>query len=540
MIARPGLALPALLLAVLAIHLGWMKSSEPYFSGDETRHVMTGVFVHDAIRDGAIRDPRAYAERYYAQYPCLGLLVWPPGFYIVEGMAMLAFGPYHEVARGLVLAYLTVALVYFFRFVHRTHGETTATVAVMILALSREVFVNSRAVMLEVPTLACALGAMFHFERYIAERRPRDLLLLAIWTVAAGLHRYDAIFLAPYFGIRLVMVGKLSLIRSRSVIVTGAAILAGLAPVYWLAYLTVGQQHALATGSGSNPDVVRHGTERFTYYILSLDFQLGLVTTIAGVVGLWLSIRSDRFRSRPYWALALIVYLCFAALAEQETRHTIYWLPAWCVWAAEAALAPIRKSGRRWWTLAIVAFVVGSAGCWTLRQPVPWVRGYSDAAEFVSSKIDGPGVVIFDGHFDGTFIYALRARDPDRQLWVVRGDKLLYAVRSDPGAGYIEWAKSDEAILTALLELAPEYIIVEDPPLKYELPAQTALRRVLRERKNRFERIDRLPIRNNNIEWMDGAGLLIYRSQFQSETRRTIRIPMLWGGRDLTVELPGR
>ncbi len=541
MTARPGLALPAILAFALAVHLLWMKPSEPHFSGDETRHVMTGVFVRDAILDGGYRSPRAYAERYYAQYPCLGLLVWPQGFHAVEGAAMLAFGPSVATGRGLVLAYLLVAVAYCFWLVRRTHGDTTAAIAVLLVVLSREVFVNSRAVMLEVPTLACALGALFHFELYTADLKRRDLVALALWTIAAGLHRYDAVFLAPLFLLRLAMEGRLRLVVTRPAIVGVSGIVFALAPFYWLAYQTVGQQHALAAGAGSNPDVVRHGWDRITYYLLSLEFQLGAVAAVAGVIGLGLSCRKEnRAKSRTYWALALVVYCCFAALSEQETRHTIYWLPAWCVWAAEAALAPLRRFGRNWWTIAIAAFVVGSAGCWTLRQPVPWVRGYADAAEYVLANTDGPCIVLFDGHFDGTFIHATRVRDLDRRLWIARGDKLLYAVRSDPGAGYVEWTKSEREIVDLLERLAPEFVVVEEPPLKHVLPVQTTLRKVLKDRVDLFERVAGVPIRNNNIEWMDGARLAIYRLRNRPAGPRSLNIPMLWGGRDLSFDLPTR
>ena len=80
-------------------------------------------------------------------------------------------------------------------------------------------------------------------------------------------------------------------------------------------------------------------------------------------------------------------------------------------------LLPLRSNGRRWISYFLIALVVGDAGCWTLRQPVKWVRGYSDAATFVLAHTDGPGIVLFDGHFDGTFIYAVRNQDADRRLW---------------------------------------------------------------------------------------------------------------------------
>ena len=112
-----------------ACQLLWQPASEPFFNGDETRHVMTGVFVRDAILEGGITHPKQYAEQYYAQHPALGLLIWPPGFYAVEGLAMLAFGATFEVGRLLVFAYFVVAAAYLNALVKRTHGPEIAFVS---------------------------------------------------------------------------------------------------------------------------------------------------------------------------------------------------------------------------------------------------------------------------------------------------------------------------------------------------------------------------------------------------------------------------
>ena len=90
---------PAAIFAVLGVaHVFCSPVGEPYKNNDETRQVMTGVFVRDAIRDlpASAADPRGYAVRYYAQYPALGLLVWPPFFHLVEGLAMGAFATLYQ------------------------------------------------------------------------------------------------------------------------------------------------------------------------------------------------------------------------------------------------------------------------------------------------------------------------------------------------------------------------------------------------------------------------------------------------------------
>ena len=99
--SRVGLPL-LVVLCVAGAHAFASPWGEPWKNNDETRHVMTGVFFRDALFDWreSAADPRGYAARYYAQYPALGVLVWPPFFYAVEGGAMATFGTDYGVAHG--------------------------------------------------------------------------------------------------------------------------------------------------------------------------------------------------------------------------------------------------------------------------------------------------------------------------------------------------------------------------------------------------------------------------------------------------------
>src|SRR5262249_10238567 len=137
MTALRRIAVPAALLAVVfAVHLVSYRPSEPFFNNHETRHVMTGVFVRDALGDpGAWSAPRAYAVRYYLQHPALGLLAWPPLFYLVEGLFMLLVGPSFLAARVLVGLFAAWAGVSLYRLVLHTHDRPTAAVALLLFGL---------------------------------------------------------------------------------------------------------------------------------------------------------------------------------------------------------------------------------------------------------------------------------------------------------------------------------------------------------------------------------------------------------------------
>src|SRR5213078_2563735 len=104
---------------------------EPYFNGDETRHVMTGVYFRDLLLDRPVDQFRDYTVRYYAQYPALGLLVWPPFFYFVEGVWMLILGTCFLAGQVLIGLFAAMACVYLFLLADRTHGRRTAVLAAL-------------------------------------------------------------------------------------------------------------------------------------------------------------------------------------------------------------------------------------------------------------------------------------------------------------------------------------------------------------------------------------------------------------------------
>jgi hypothetical protein len=544
----PGrkLLLPALLAVFAGFHLVTAKDTEPFVNGDETRHVVTGVFFRDLILDGGFLHPREYAERYYAQYPALGLLVWPPGFYAAEGVVMLVTGPSYAAARGLVLAYFLLGTTYLFRLVASTHGPATAVVACLVAGFARIVYPDATQVMLEVPTLACVLGCLFHLERFLASTRRRDLVWLGFWTFAAAVHRYDAIFLLPLFGLRLALDRKLGFVLRKDVLVTAGVVALFAAPAYLLAAKEIGDTQASAAGSGTNPAVSTGFLNpwNWLYYPNVVWFQVGRVAAVLAGAGILLSFAPGRHAlSRPYWALALAVYFTFTPFAELEPRHAIYWIPAVAVFAADAALWPARQIRSRAGIVAamlLAGVLIYECAYWTLRQPANWVKGYEPVAVYCLDRCGDNPVILFDGLFDGNFVYQVRSHDPERKAWVLRGDKLLYAVKSDPHAGYVEWANTDEEILKLIEDADPAFVVVEEPFAKYQdkLPGAVKLRQVLAAHPDRFRREEVFPVLNGNQEYLDGVSLVVYRKLHRNPNRPArLGVKMLWQGREVGVEI---
>jgi hypothetical protein len=545
-----------LILAVLAplvlAHALLYQPSEPFYNNDETRHVMTGVFFRDLLVDHPVTDLPDYTVRYYLQYPALGLLVWPPFFYAVEGVFMLAFGTSVATAKVLVILFAALACVYLFLLVARTHDRRTAAVAVLLFGFAPLMYTLSRQVMLEVPTLACALAAIYHGQRYLDRQHRRDLALCAAATVCATLTRFDGAFLVPCFLLLLVGERRLAVLRRREVLLTAGLVLLIVAPVYGLTVRGFGTAHLQAVREGTSDGSTSFlAPGNLLYYPSVIPKQIGWFNVLPALVGLVLALTpARRVRSWPYLALLLATYLTFTPVAELDPRHVLYWVPAFALFTADGvqfigqgvmhllgAIDEVR------WTKYVQAALAGILVLGTVylvsRKPAPYVRGYEEAARYVIEHTDDSPTCLFDSFLNGDFIYQVRRQDPDRRLWVLRGDKLFYGVLSDPHAAYQEWARSADDVLALIYKYDPEFIVIEDPQIYFHMPMPELLRDVLHEHPERFRLETTIPVQNNCLGQYP-IRLEVYRNLYRNDhPDRCLEVEVLGMRRRIQTTLPG-
>ena len=535
---------PSLVLGGLALlHFCFSPVGEPFKNGDETRHVMTGVFVRDAIADwpSSTADPRGYAVRYYMQYPALGLIIWPPFFYLVEGTAMWAFGTGYLVSRLVVYAFAVFGGAYAYRLFRRTHGTPAALTALGVLGLAPLVFASSGYVLLEVPTLALVLASVFHFERYLGEKRARDAVLACLFAALAALTRFDGVLLLPFALLRLGFTNQFGLLLRRPVVIGLLLALLLTAPYYlftWRVY-GAGIRHAATSGTGSRA-TSWFDPRNFYLYPSYLPEQIGWFAAVSAGVGLAYCLWRDRKRSGVYFALLAATYLTFVPLAEPEARHAIYWVPALSLLAVQGVLVLPRGHCRR--EVAARAFLLGCVG-WESIGPLGstgwtglYLCGTDEAAGRVLDQVSGERPVLYDGQLNGAFIYAVRRRDPERRVTVLRADKLLYSVFSDPRGGYEEYAATDGQVVELIHRYDPEFLVVEEPQVFIRTPAGDRLRRVLRERPAEYAFEVAIPLRTND-ENFASTRLLVYRKLRANPQRLPLSaIPVMAIGDTLKVK----
>lgn len=501
-----------ILLGLALAHVLTYTASEPFFNNDETRHVMTGVFMRDLFFDRPWSSPRDYAVHYYSQYPALGILVWPPLFYAVEGLVMAGFGTAVLVAKCLVFLFAALACVYFFLLVRWTHDTRTAATATTLFAFSPLFFSFSRQVMLEVPTLALALAATYHFVRYLDLERQRDIALAALASAAAVLTRSSAMYLLPLFVLLPLLRKQSAVLRRREVWLW--ATIAGLIvlPFYAIAaaYHTNVQ---LATAFGRDGFAPRGlGLRNLVFYPLSLPQQIGWPALFPAGAGVVVAASArHRWKALPYLLTAVVVYFAFSPLAILSPRYVIYWIPALMFFAACALVAFSGLFQARVVGGLATAFVVAATAATALRQTVPFVRGYREAARYVISNTQQSPVSLFDGWLDGNFTYQIRRLDPGRRHAVVRADKVLYSFHLAPHVNPRQFATDEAEVLAILRNHDPEFIVVEEPQLDlHRTTTSDLLRAVLRSNSDEFVREIVIPV-ESNLAAFSGVNLEVYR-----------------------------
>jgi len=535
MLSRSTLYFLAPMTAIVIAHALVDVPSEPYFNNDETRHVMSGVFFRDLYFDAPARQPKEYAVRYYLQYPALGLMVWPPFFYGVEGAWMCVFGTSFSAAKALVGLFGILAGLSFFRLARRTLDPLSTSIALGLLGFAPLIFQFSRQVMLEIPCLALVLTAIFYFERYLDDQRRCDAWSACLLAALAALTRFDGVLLILYFGLRLLMTGNLRLLL-RGPVIGGfllAIILTG--PYYAYTMREYGSTISKTAQEGSSPNATSFfALKNFIYYPSCIPDQVGWFAAIAAGVGILFSFNK---RSGPFLGMLGATYLFFTPIAELDARHAIYWVPALAYFAVMGCRGIARRVAVERLYLPLALIVLGGTVVAGIRQPAFYVFGYEEAAEYVLKNTTETRVCLMDGFLNGDFIYQVRRHDPDRRLWVLRGDKLFYTVLCDPHAGYKEHAKEEQQVLDLIHRFDPELIVVEEPQLYFELPGATLLRQVLHDHPERFQLEKSVPIRTNHFRFA-GARLEIWRNLIRNPNRsEKLEVEMLTIGKSLGADM---
>jgi hypothetical protein len=499
--SRRRFLLLALCLALVAsVLLRRIHKGEFSENVDETVHAASGLYVASFFHDLPLRHPVQYTYRYYAQYPSLGVVMYPPAFYVIEGVAFLVLGPSVVTARLTMMFLALLGLYFWFRLVNELEDEYTAAFSTLLLAVLPSVLQYEKTVMLDIPLMVFCVAASYFWIVYLRRGATRHLYWFATFLCLAFLTKHHAVYLFPWCLITLIVEKKWDRIMNWRAAATAAVCFVIVAPVY---ILQIAMNASLAQnlkGTSAN------ATMQWGYYLSVLPELIGWKALILSLIGiavyLW---RGKRENAVLMLAWIASCYVIFTLIRHKEARYIIYWVPAFAFFAVapftRKALVPwMRMAG-----FAIVSVVVAVYGAQAWSYQRPYVSGYAPLAEQLTQQ-DG-GCVLIDMDLPGNFIFFMRASDPARRFVILR--KALYEVRTVREWGVTEFAHDESDVDRILKSDSVRYVVIEkNMPLHFS--SQTALRDLL-DHSGEYRMVETVPIDTNLPGWGQRS-LILYES----------------------------
>lgn len=488
------------LILVTAVLLRGIRKGEFSENVDETVHASTGLYVASFLHDLPLRHPVQYTYRYYAQYPSLAIVMYPPAFYAVEGVAFLILGPSVVIARLTIILFALFGLYFWFRLVNELEDEYTAALSTVLLAFLPSVLNYEKAVMLDIPLMSSCIAASYFWILYLRRGLSRHLYWFAAFLCLAFLTKHHAIYLLLWCPLTLVALKKWDRILNWRAAAAAAASFVVVAPVYILQIVMNPSIGLNVKGTSTN------GTMDLGYYWTKLPELIGWGALVLSVIGILISFwRLKRENAIVMLAWIASCYIVFTLIRHKEPRYIMYWVPAF----AYFAVAPFtRKTSAPWIRgvgIALVAVVVASYSVRAWNYQRLYVSGYAQLAQDLTKR-EG-GVVLADMDLSGNFIFFMRASDPARHFIILR--KALYDVRILREWGATEFAHSQSEVEEILKSDSVRYVVVENNgPLHFSV--QNDLRELLDD-SGQYKMLETVPIESNMNEWQ-GRSLTLYES----------------------------
>jgi len=465
---------------------------------DAGAHYVSGVMIGQyllSLLNFEFWNPIRFAENYYVRYPKLGIGQWPPGFYVLEGVWTLLFGPSRESVM-LMMALIAIAVLFLgYWTASRLLGRRMAPVALGLLLLSAPVWWFSSRVNLDSLVVVASLAAAFAFARYAETPRRRTS---AVWSAAAAaaiLIKGNALalaFLPPFY---VLIARRFRLLRRADFWAPCVLVAVFCAPWYAFTWdvwtrVNVGQDGSLV---GLYAGLLR---------ALPHSWALVPITAVAGMIMACGKEASSPARRFPNVLAALVAAWMFfhmlTPIGASFRKHilTVAVLLAFSVLFLDRAAAWIaRAKVPRTISAGVLILAMAWAVCpgkfhWAPKPEVMKVvagkiiqdAALRDAAILVSSP----------GAGEGSFIAEMAAREPAPRRYLLRASQLL--ARGDwYDHDYRLLDRTPEAILDELDAIPVAAVVVDHRPAVRIAPHHELLVQTLQQHPERWELVGVFP-----------------------------------------------
>jgi 4-amino-4-deoxy-L-arabinose transferase-like glycosyltransferase len=511
--------------------------------GDMPRYLMNGTFFHDLVRDAPLRAPLEYARHYYARYPALTLGHHPFVPALAQVPAFLLFGISVFSARLTVLCAFVLTLAFWFRLIRDIYDVRTATAASLLFMSTPGMIPLFQVVLSEPFTLCLIVLSVYFMHRYCATQRTRYGVAFCISVVLSAYAKHLAVFLCPVYLILYVSTFGVRRLFRRSTLLAVAASVIAVSP---LVPLTLNYSHwniMLVT------QIVKPGFRtssegflRFARGLWTGSFRLSLPVLVLAAMSVIVAVRRRDRRALLFTVWIVSVYAGLLVVGVRNDRFFVYWIPAFCALAAAIVGIGSRTIWRAIGTIAVIA-VVG----YQIWLDVPFMNaqprsgfrpvgagGYEEAAQYVVANRLGDTVLYSAAIDTGYFVFFVRKHDPNREMIVLRADKILTTSRG----GRLDFERRvnrPEEIQPILQRYGVGYVVIEDRaypdgPLRWlqQIVQTTA-----------FELRNRIQLESGDRR-LEGATLSVYAYRAARPADRNATLSMNIPMMDDSIQVPLR
>ena len=517
-------------LGLLAVAVFLLFKTSPtggdFWWSDAPRHAMDGVFYYDLARALPIAHPKQWAVNYYLQYPAVTVLTYPPLFALVEALFFALFGVSHATAQLTVSAFFLVTAWGAYALARRWLGRISAFATALLFIGTSVMALWGRQVMLEIPTYAFLLWSCYFFFLYLDSGKSRNLYLAVLLLLGAAYTKQPAAFMVLPCLATLYVVYRNGLFRRAEFWWSAVLFAVGIVPLGIYTWLWGRTNMRQAVGGGW----VEHSRLSPTTwsYVASYEWprQMGwVVLALAVVYGIGCVLRKDwRLPKRALFFLVawlLLGYAFFTVIAVSSQRYTIFLVFPLVLFSI---LAIVRCLPPRIAAYFAVLFAVWSFSHTLIKQHIPRITGYREAAHYVCSVAPADSAVLFSGWRDGSFVFNIKTLPECKNLTVIRADKILLRVAIHRELfGVQELGVAEDKLKWLMAHYGVRYAVVE-PDFWNDLQSMKMLVQVLHQ--DQFKQLTTISAVNNREH--NDATLEIYENL----------APISHGKNVLKVELP--
>lgn len=475
-------------------------------------HYITGLLAFDWIHLGHLENPISFGTEYFKHLPYIGLLLWPPFFYVLEMIAFTIFGPTVHVslvlvscifvASGALLGYAAWRSGRGILVSHLTSAAMLTTV--LIQDVQRNVLVDGLVAFL---SFASALA----FASYVQTPSLQRALGVSVLSILAFYSKGNAMQLAFTLPLIAILMHRSRVLLLRPTIILVAICVITTGPYLYLTAGLSGQGALYTPGVSSFLKIFKANAVTLfeAAYLLAPFFVIGACAIIYN----WAKAKTADERPQAFESVCLATVIgCngfHAVLAVSDDARYMLTALFGVVGVSIIGIETVARAFKRWFRFqktkefvfcAVVGVLLAQIGLSLITPLSAMPEGAYKVAQIAISALpeENRSVMISGDHNVETSIGPSLAQFEGKRRYEKDGIVVVRASRALVGGGYrnrdfIAKFNTDEEYRTELRRLGVPIVITGASTSADAWPHIAAIQRILNDANSDYVKIAEVP-----------------------------------------------